>query len=738
MLIITVAAMDNVDWILIIILVVVCAIFLVWFGSWLCRGSAPEQRVQGQGERSQGVAKAALKVFDYLRPRAKTIGAVETIGGASDITLEWLDDVTAKSDPSERYAAFVKVFGEKTAANQEAYDSKIKMFLTVLANNWAQIRKKERMDEADPKSIQNKIKNAISTAKNASAGSTLSLLTKSTHHIDALRGFAPGTLMGTESAPIEDFVDSSETPEQIELKDAIEKADDLAKQVLEHTAKVSELELKVKTLTTERDSASREKDSTQQHLGEIIKERNVAQNTLTETEKNLKALEGAKTIADADVQRLTGELAVLQTKLDSATQDAGVVQGEIARLKTQVADIESQKVSIESASVTALAAAKTAAATASEETKKQHDLQITDIKEQHKKQVNELDDQLEKLSEQLGKKSAEVLQQNARVEELTDSLKDLQNQLVEASKKAQADLTTKNDLTKKLYDAQQQIASGEEQYAAKIKELADVTGRVRTLEEGLGKIKEERDATHAVLQELLEAVKGVVETIDSLRANVAKDIADIRGRLDHIDVEKTVDPAKLASVQASLSNATDPKDFGKRLADSMAAEPFHTMITMTTTDANALQTSYDKFSASLAAISKLKGAVAQIPPDPRKGILSFLLDAISTTAESVTGSIASLEQEIKNDQLGIEELKTNMDALKGRLDAMDIKIASMDLEIKDLQAAAKTVASTDSIKALQKEVDALKQEVADADSGDTYEEVYITNAKPPNYSFKNL
>ena len=112
--------MDTADWILIIILVVICAIALVWFGAWLCKGSAPAPgpRVTGQGEAAKNAVRTAMSVFDYLRPRSRVaVGAAEYVGGVGEdgkwlvkVNAGWLKKTAAIDNDDVRHGVFLDAF----------------------------------------------------------------------------------------------------------------------------------------------------------------------------------------------------------------------------------------------------------------------------------------------------------------------------------------------------------------------------------------------------------------------------------------------------------------------------------------------------------------------------------------------------------------------------------------------------------------------------------------------------
>lgn len=751
--------MDNVDWILIIILVVVCAIFLVWFGSWLCRGSAPEHRVQGQGERSRGseAAATAMTVFDYFRPRAKVaasggallIGGAETPMPTQDQLEKLINGVNPTPSTSEDDGLITKVV-TKVMKGFMLYDDKTGQESLVLSNG-SKTQVRDLMYKLVSKTkaqIINKGLTAVdwptlyeilSTPKPTRKNAGTVEFNDFKKQIDDLIADYPESLLELIST----------NSDRKNLDDATAKIAELSSKIQAHIDNIAKLKDQSDTLATEKTAAIAESSKAQKTLSDAVAERDDAQKKLSAAEGELQKASSEKAVADAEVLRLTKELNAATQKISAASSDASATQGEIAALRQQIEALQAEKAQVESQSVAALAAAKVsadaalvaakvaadaaaesdkaAAKAAMETAQKTHEQNIEAIKAQHKTQADALDARIADLTTKLGTANAVASEKDAKIAELTASLNTLQQSLDAATQTAAANQTTMDGLTRKLYEAQQLIGTGEQVLADKTKELEARTAQVKQLEESLGATNAARDQSHKVLEELLVEVQSIVQTMGSLRSEMLKEVDEVRGRIDHIDVEKTVDRAKLAAIHTTLSAAATPEDFEKLLANSMVSEPFHTTMAMVATDVGSLQDSYAKLANSLKTIEALEGVVKRVPPNPSKGLLNFLSDMFDTTTSEVSDAITNLHYSIKQDQLSIAELKTKISDVQTKLDAMDLKVTAIDARVAKLETDSKAVASAATVADLQKEIDYLKQEMENSD--DNYEDVYIM--RPP-------
>ncbi len=750
--------MDTADWILIIILVVICAIALVWFGAWLCKGSAttPGPRVTGQGEAAKNAVRTAMSVFDYLRPRSKVaVGAAEYFGGSDeDIGVEL---------PLEQLKALILKLNPQPGDSRkpETLDNIVKDLRTRyfryrdVSNN---------LSEVFPSENRNVTNTALRTlvtnlnARNAGEG----IPDDEWKEIDAMLRAPKESRIANGAPTREDFargvtayVSKHPAPtirEAMGLDEATSRAEGLAADLAAATKKIQELSAENLKLGEEKAAAAQANDAAQISISALNETISKLENAKREQDEAIQTAQADKAKLNVEMNSLELVKNDLAQKLADATRLEQTANSEATRLKSQITELEKRvadaandKTANEarfSATIKSLEDQKAASA-AEAQAKFEEDIksvraQATAASESADKTISDLRAQLEEMRKKFEAVDASNKELQTKSAELQAKIGELEAEVaktrLEAKQKDDEILALKAEVAK----TSTELRESQNKLEAALRELAVLNDKISDLESKLGASKQALDEKHALVDKLLKLGKQLVQNISALREQEAADVSAIKSRLETLATKPNMDLGQLVATHDALAGAANDTAFQIALKDAMARDPVHAVASMIVTDRVALDAAQKRLGDSLAAVVALKGVADGAPTKPAEGFFGPLVDWVANMGSSVSSSIDGLVEAIKQDRQDIQELQRKAMTFETEIASMGADIKNLKADMVKVQAAVAAAPTTANIDSMRREIEYLKSEMADMDGRASYdyEEVAypydMKSISPPN------
>jgi chromosome segregation ATPase len=752
--------MDTADWILIIILVVICAIALVWFGAWLCKGSAPVgPRVTGQGEAAKNAVKTAMSVFGYLRPRSKVaVGAAEYVGGVDDtnigeeLPLEQLKALILKLNPQpldpsvpESLSNIVADLRTRYFRYKDVSNNPSNVFVTsnrnvtdkALSNLVVNLNARQNSGEEIPKDEWDEIEQMLKAPK----------ASRQNGGAPTREDFANGvtTYVSKHPAPtIREAMNLNIPTDAKSLEEATQRASQLAEDLTAASQKITELAAENAKLGEEKGVVTKANEAAQLSIATLSDTISKLEEAKRKSDESIQAAQLEKdgltakmTELEASKNALTQQLATAQQSENGTKSQVATLESRIAGLESQIAQAALDKTTAEKKFSDDMAALEAQKAAAAAEAQAKFDADIKNLKAQAvasaasaEQTISSLNAQIEELRKQLSAAGAENTKLQSESSELKAKISDLEATTTKINSESQQKDAEILRLTEEVTKASAGIGEAKGQLNDALKELAVLNDKVVDLESKLGVSKQALDEKHALVNELLDLGKQLVQNIGTLREQEAADVKVIQERLQILEStpKPNMDINALIATHSTLASAGGKDAFETALKAEMARDPVHAVASMIVTDRASLDATRKRLDDSLAAVSELQHATSSAPNKPAEGFFGPLVDWVANMGSSVASSIEGLVDAIKKDQADIL-------ALQEKASKFEADITSMGLDILDLKtrmAAVETIANSAptaaNITAMQQEIEDIRREMENhIEEGDStnVEEEYL-------------
>jgi DNA repair exonuclease SbcCD ATPase subunit len=747
--------MDTADWILIIILVVICAIALVWFGAWLCKGSAPVgPRVTGQGEAAKNAVRTAMSVFDYLRPRSKVaVGAAEYVGGVDDtnvgveLPLEQLKALILKLNPQptdpgvpESLSNIVTDLRNRYFRYKDVSNNPSNVFVTsnrnvtdkALSNLVVNLNARQNSGEEIPSSewenINEMLKAPKASRQNGGAPTREDFANEVT------------TYVSKHPAPtIREAMNLNIPTNEKGLEEATKHASQLAADLTAATQKIAELAKENAKLGEEKDAATKANEAAQLSIATLNDTISKLEEAKRESGESIQAAQLEKDGLTAKMTELEASKNALTQQLAAAQQSENGAKSQVLDLGSRIADLERQiaqaaldKTAAETKASADMAALEAQKAAAAAEAQTKFDEDIKNLKTQAvasaasaEQRISSLNAQIEELRKQLSAAGVENTKLQSESAELRTKISELEATATKVSSDVQQKDAEILRLTEEVAKASTGIGEAKGQLNDALKELAVLNDKVADLESKLGMSKQALDEKHALVSQLLELGKQLVQDIGTLREQEAADIRAIESRLETLATKPNMNLAQLIETHSTLASAADESAFQLALKVAMERDPVHAVASMIVTDRASLEEIHKSLENSFVAVNALRRAAEDAPKKPRNGFFGPLVDWMAAMGSDVSSLVDGLANAIKKDQADILTLREK--AIKFEAD-----ITSMGLDILDLKTRMANVETITNAAPTAANIDAMKQEIENLrrdmenNEGDNYgDEYYI-------------